>query len=862
MRWFLVFLAFMVPLAGSTAVAAASASADAAHQRLAAQLERDGSLRAAYVELGKIKAPTKAQTTHRAHVAAAVQAVAAAAALQRAKDPAGAQATLDAARGKLDIDADRNVIVALARRSAAVAAAARVPADRQARAAIRKGDALVDQEHWAQAAEIYESVATKPAGSVSPELAQQATVKQLAAEQKAVEEEPSPTADFFTSVWHTLRDGLQWLLLATLLVAVWLALMGIRAYRRARPVSEQTSLLLVDATADGKDQEAQNLALRNEFADAVQEVRYSSLGVEGADVDERRDLDGTAAPAMVRPSDDGELDALVKDVQLSVGAVKVKPFQLMAFWRWIWERPTEHQITGTLRADGKGTEICLDLGRNHWSAGRVDEDARAAVIRDAAQKYVVESGYSYITTSWRSFAAYTDGLDALARASKATPEEREAALDGARALLERAVCQDGGNLPARLRLAAVLGALGRNGEAAAQFARLMEDLRRPGRVPSTAKDFVKRHPELFWVAAINCAITLGKATDGRRYSVLRDLAVLVAALGPDGTEPPVLDTDELADLKERLATREYPDVRPDALDRRRLYIVVLSAWAAQLAITVDRSDKGLSPEQLERLKSRRIRVAARLREVKSELAEVSGSDLSAAGGQADAVLENALARVELRRGRSENAREAAERALALNPDLGDAHVTLAKIAMADEEGDDWSDEAERHLRAALALSPNDRRARRELGRLYRKIGDPTAAKEVLQVKAMRTDWRALELLGEIALDGDDYAGAIPYLVRSQGRNPSGDYRAERLVQAVFDLRNVDGATLLKVQGNAAMDAADRLIKAIPKDPEHEAKRDAAVGRKALLGEVVDELTARRVDPPPHDEQPVPPKVSA
>ena len=98
------------------------------------------------------------------------------------------------------------------------------------------------------------------------------------------------------------------------------------------------------------------------------------------------------------------------------------------------------------------------------------------------------------------------------------------------------------------------------------------------------------------------------------------------------------------------------------------------------------------------------------------------------------------------------------------------------------------------------MSPKDRRARYELGRMYRRIGDRAAAKEALE--GLRTDWKALQLLGEIMLDGDDYAGAIPYLVRSQGRNPSGDYRAQLLIGAVFDLRRVPGAALLRA-GQAA-----------------------------------------------------------
>ncbi|HWI71301.1 MAG TPA: hypothetical protein VNT55_05065, partial [Baekduia sp.] len=653
--------------------------------------------------------------------------------------------------------------------------------------------------------------------------------------------------DFFLAIWHNVRDALKWALIPILLL---LALWAANRHQRGRPLAGRTSLALTDSGGDAKDQDRRDHALAVELTDAIQEVRYRSLLAEGSEIDEHRDLDGTAAPpVMIGTGVSGKADAVASDLQIDVGPLKVSPLKLYYFVQWSLARPGARELAGTLRADTAGAELCVELrdvgggGAQHWSARATGATARCAVIREVAEKYVVESGYSYISESWRSYVAYRDALAALEDADPGVPERCEAALESARALLESALASDSANLLARMRLGAVLRAMGRNAEAAAQFARLRDDVRLGDRLPAGAAAFVGRHPELFYCAWFHGAVALGKWRGGGP-DVTR-LAMLVARLAPGPAELPVLDLGERPALIAALRRESWPAL-PEAADRERLYVLALCAWAASLVPSVDQRDGG-APDELQRLRDRRKAVLDRIAEVRERLrsGQLAGPGAGQALREGEAILDNAFARVAYRQGLHGNARAAAERALVLSPDLGDAHVTLAEIALSKwgRRAEDWSVEAERHLTTALRISPKDARARYLLGKLYKSIGDFPKAKAAFG--ALGTDWRALFQLGDVFLEEEALADAVRCFVRSQVRNPSGDYRADRLVTTVLALRNADGARLRKRDGDQVLRAGQRLV-----DAAKPARRDDAVKQLARLETTVEELTSRPPEPEP------------
>jgi hypothetical protein len=853
MRQFVVLLSVLGALVAPGAVSGAT-TPDARRAARAEAAERAGRLNDAYVLLGRLAAPTKAQATHHAHLGAALQARETARALTAAGDDAGARKALDAARAALDPAADRYAVVVLARASATAAAAALVPADAAARATLRKGDALGADERWTDAAAVYKTVAGAPAGTLSAAVRQTATVKQLRAERRAIEAEPSPFAAFWIAIWHGLRDALKWALIPLLLgVALWLA----RRVRQRRPVKGRTSLALSESGGDAKDQDRRDHALALELADAIQDVRYASLAADGSAVDERRDLDGTAAPLVHVGGGVSKADALGQDITFAVGPLKVSPLQLFYFGRWALARPGERALTGTLRADAAGAQLSVELSGpggvppRHWSARAAGDGARAAVIREVAQKYVVECGFSYISNSYSGFVAYNDALEELRAADRQAPADRLATLEAVRAELERALGHDAFNLLARLRLGGVLRAMGLNDEAAAQFERVRDDVQEARRLPAGARALVARHPELFYVAMFNRAVALGKRSAAPAGVVSTQLALLVARLAPEPVLP-VLQPAERPALMKALRDATWPAAMPSAGDRERLHVLALSAWAASLVATIDRSDL----EDTEKLRARRARIRVRVLAVRADLAEgrLAGPASSAAVRDAEAVIEDALARVAYRDGRFGEAGPAARSALVIAPDLGNAHITLAEIAMAKKgrqtEGE--AAEAERHLQAALAISPRDARARYLLGRLYQMNRDLPKAQAAFA--ALGADWRALEQLGDVFLAQEQLPDAVRCFVHAQARRPSGDYRANRLVSVVLELRKAAEARLRARDGEEILRAGARVVKAARPD-----KRARAVARLAALEEAVADLTSR---PPVPPAPPAPPPAPA
>jgi adenylate cyclase len=100
----------------------------------------------------------------------------------------------------------------------------------------------------------------------------------------------------------------------------------------------------------------------------------------------------------------------------------------------------------------------------------------------------------------------------------------------------------------------------------------------------------------------------------------------------------------------------------------------------------------------------------------------------------------ALAQAELRfvHGRDENALPAAERALAINPRLPEAHCIKARYL--EEEG--RAEESEQHLRIALDLDPNSWEVNREAARMLFRHGRITEAIPYFEKAAslVDTDW--------------------------------------------------------------------------------------------------------------------------
>jgi tetratricopeptide (TPR) repeat protein len=865
MRQLAVVLVAATVVASGVAPAAHAASAPTDAQRLARadRLERAGDLDGASVQLARLTAPTRAQRVHAAHVHAAAAAVAAAAALRRSGDDAQARAMLDAALTRLDAGADAVVradvvarSAAEARRVTAAAVTARRQADDAATASLAKGDALRDRRQWDAAAAVYRSVATQSAGSIDETLRQTATVSQLQAEKETVEARPGPFARFWTDVWHGLRSALEWILkwlVPLALLALLMVLIHVWLWRRPRP--DGITLSVVDTSDAMKDRRDRDQMLATALRDAMDDARGGGY-VQGASyLDERRDLDGMAPPAVTAVSGSGpdSFGELSDKLEIDAGPLRISPLAFLPPIRRYLSRPRARTLCGTLRVDDSGAEMCLALheppefvedpsGRpvrvetpGPWLATSTDRlGARAAVIKEIAQKYVVESRQSYISVSWRSYVAYRKGLAALIAADDDLPlGQRKAQLELARSEFEQALSADQANLLARMRLGAVLRSMGRNPDAAAQFRRLVDDMLDVRRLPPHAASLVEAHPELLYFAALDAQVSLDKWSNRDRFRVTRTLAFLIDRLAVDEDRIPDVGWDG---VEPRFAQGRWPRERLEReADRQRLLIVTLAAWSVS---QLPRSKPGLDadPVELEACADLLRSVCDWIHGVDSEEPAVA-----VARRQAEATMRNAIARVarELRRWGS--ARREAEKALVLSPHLGDAHVTLAQVAMReDPRREDWSVEAHRHLKAALRISPEDARARFLLGELYEEIGED--AKAITHFQKLPVNPGALFRIGQIHEENDDMREAMASYVESQVRGPSCGRRAVALLSLVRTLNDEPRyrGWMYPHEGRVANATAEAIVEAA-KTPE---AREAAIEQRGEIRTAVRALVER------------------
>ncbi len=686
--------------------------------------EQRSDLIGAYVVMRRLQAPDAADRGHAQHLLVTLQTLNTADSLRNSGDGSAAARLLDAQIAELDPVEDRFLMVALSRSSKRAVDAARADADAGAAAALAKAKALGDDGQWAKAAAVYKSVATQPPGEISGEIRRQGMVGQLMAESEAAEREPG---EIMGSVLDTLRTVLRWLLILALPLAVLLLLAGLGRLLRRFPKGGRTSIALIEVV-DTDQNPNRNRAVSQDLADAIQDAQQPTLTAGLVDL---RDLDGTAVPILRSDSYTVAAEPVTVDGQITIGPVGVNVAQLLSSLRRMLTRPGETVLTGIVQSDGSAVQVSLQGRRKGETLGPWSASAptRGEAIRAVAKQYAIQCAHARATSNWLSHRAYCEAVEQLdANAGKD-------ALMHARAALERSLAHDQANLPARLRLGAVLRLLGDNAESADQLDLLLDDLRRKDELPTLARGLVEHHPELEYLARYERNIALAKVDDRQREAR--------AGLG------------EL--VKELESRRDDPALR-------QLYPVALAAWGA--------AHLGIGQDEMSRQA-----VLRRLDDIAQRIEASAGN-----GGrrEAMAVLENARARVLFRLGRFDEARCAADRALAITPDLTDARITLASIHMKtrDPRGK-WIEPTRRQLERALAVSPEDPRLLYRLGRFYDLQDEDDRAKEYYA--KIPHDWKALERHADVLCRNEESEEALKLRVRAHRIRVAEGERADAMI---------------------------------------------------------------------------------
>src|SRR5207244_6076357 len=98
-----------------------------------------------------------------------------------------------------------------------------------------------------------------------------------------------------------------------------------------------------------------------EIVDEVYSVTGASDSDDSGEIDETRDLDGTAMPLISVATGAELIDSLIYDeTPVKLGPIAVSPRQLLYFGRWYFGREGEYEIKGSFRTDGSRTALTVE----------------------------------------------------------------------------------------------------------------------------------------------------------------------------------------------------------------------------------------------------------------------------------------------------------------------------------------------------------------------------------------------------------------------------------------------------------------------------------------------------------------------
>ena len=808
-----------------------SAAASASYER-ALELERDGRLTDAAHVLARADL-SGSEAAHAARLSTALKTFGAASVYARAGATARARELLAELLPKLDPVRDVFVAEAVYRRLSALGRSAEAEAVALARATLERARQLRREGRTDAAATALASLTALPKGDVPATLLREIRLERARVLTQAAEERESlwdrVTAAFDDVVGPVVTWTMYGLMIAA---AIALVACAAAASRRLRRPKARTAIAIEAQGAPRDERLTRNRAATRELATAIVEASNRPDGPSGTEIDETKDLDGSALVNLGVVGDDvAALDSLFQDeTPIRVGPLAFSPRQVIALVAGSFRPPSQQELRGWLSADDASATVAVDLfeprkrasAALRWSASAEGDGARRTAISMVATRIAMQLGGSHVSSSWRSYRDYLAALRTLAAAE--TPEQAETALVEAQRQLQLSLDHDAANLLARFNLATVLRKRGKNEEAAEQYAyvkRLATDV---GSLPEPARSFVGRHPELILVAQYNRACALSKIESWDAHNQAVEL---------------------LKGLREGGAAM-------DALEesaRFRLTMLSRSALAAALVFPLAHQSASKHGDVQRRQQFHR----QVLKEIKDERdwvkalpAESTQLDWQAYA-QSLATAHNAYGRGSFEMGDYGEAMRECQRALALRPDFGDAYVTLAAILYKQRRRfPNWQRRAEEYVDRALAISPIDERALFLKGDLASDpvVRKPAEAKEAY-ARIVDNPWayfRHAELLEQ---EGD-LAGAAEQLIRSLYLSETPDIRGRRLLELVVKLAKRDGAD------DRLREEAHRVAKLLQK-----AKSDTVRNRAGALIEELDATGKRRsrVRRPPTDAAP-------
>jgi tetratricopeptide (TPR) repeat protein len=750
------------------------------------------------------------------------------------KEYARARTALSELLPKLDPVRDAPLVDIVHKKLREAEEAGRKVADDDANAVLDKANTLLKAEKFDDAIAAYADVAGKKPGEVSEDIIQKGIKgKHQAEAEKAKAGIPS----FWWDIWTTLRTGIvtisgwifYFVVLGTVLCLV------VRIPRLWSP-NDGVEVSVEDLTATTADRAVQSQHLTEELTGRI---KNPEDGGDGIEIDRYEDIDrGDLGSLRVRVDDLSKLDSLIQDTSpVRFGPVSFSARDLFVFLRTYLRRPYRTSLRGTLSKEKDKSTLVVErsvLGGNAELAARWEETAtgptaRAEVIRAMVRRIAFEYSNFRITSNWRSYEAYSQGMDVLLtreRTANSTPPEaaagadtavapaagaavapatatptphepsdRKALLDKACESFQRSLVFDQGNWMARFNLATVWRKLGHNDESEAQF-RLLEliiNIRVSTEKTGPLIAFLENNEEFPSVVCYNRAVALSKM------------------FGPD---PHFKAKRILQDLIE-----SYESAK--SKNGIRVYWLSRSALSALHVILMEEDEtREHWDEFFEAIKNDQSWV--------EELCTNAIVDWQTYT-MVRAVILNAYGRAQFLKGSYPVASRILSEVISTMPDFVDAYVNYADACLATKQENmvNRVERAQEILQKAIKLSPSHERAHYLLAKVYDSTQHYDYALKELDKAGPRPRHDALR--AEILLKQDKPDEALKALQKSISLFSKPDYRFVRYIK-LLTRNSADGSPPSEEHLRMAMDAAVSLHK-------NGVKRSYREDGEKLLGEL-------------------------
>jgi tetratricopeptide (TPR) repeat protein len=683
------------------------------------------------------------------------------------------------------------------------------PGDEAARKILSQAAGLRQQKRYAEAIAAYTDLIATP--GISADLLTTARLeKNSTSIEKALDDNP----DLFHQALQALGDLFVTALKGAATVLMWVFILGIavafalmaQSARAARPG------LLVDVQdLTGSDKDNGSRMLSAELAKLISpdpQGTHSDIVFESM-----TDLEGGTTASIKPMVSLPGLDSLLNTTaNVAIGPLQFTPASILALLSRMKEPDFERTVSGAMFQQGTRTAMTLQvvpkdgppLENASWQLAADGADARQTVLRRAAARLIVFYAHGEgITLDPNSLEWLLKGFDLVRSASTGPPTEqnqRDAVL-----CFQSALSCDPANWLARFNLSVISRQLGDN-EFAIQNCELLEQLfTHP---PASLTSYIKKHPYFEASVWYNHAVALSKIRSWRANKAALTL------------------------LDQVLADAASPLAMPAKSARAVCLLFQLDAFR--------KAGKNAQQHVEDTI--------AAIRSIKEELdGAAKAGDMSRSLVMSRAVALTAHGCVQRVEGRWADARGTLEFAVALRPDMVDAHLQLGDLyrRAGVKVADDWVSRAKTHLTEALQLQPENREANYQMGCLLADDAVRDFPNALLYFAKAAPHTMASFEAGRIYSD-PDFPGADLNKAIEQ-------LRASVYLAAVSDFRLLMLAERLLDAADAQCSAAESAIHAAAAaktTPEIGANLTRA---RHLRQSAVDALARAGKDADPHDQ---------